>query len=280
MNKPKLSRSVECFGIKWIDKENRIYKITHEEENLIKTLKDMKACNFDAVELMTLGPWNRQEELENYPYVERATEIIEDIGLTLNSVHLPFSCQLWNFTSLDENERKLSVDSVKKAVSHYEKHMPNCFVIHPDSKPKTDDERPYRFEQLKKSLYEICEFVPAFVCVENMTGNGMLCESLEAKKMLEDVPKLYMTLDINHPLTQMPENYIMDIGNRIRNVHVSDREYDREAHYLPGKGVLNWDNIMKAFKDIGYEGMFTYEVGKNIPSSEIRSNYEWLLTKY
>ncbi|MBO7214623.1 MAG: sugar phosphate isomerase/epimerase [Clostridia bacterium] len=279
MFQPKLSRSIGCFGIKWIDKETRKYQITHEEEALISSVKDMVASGFDAIELMTLGPWNRQEELENYPYVTRAVEIIKDHGLYLNSVHLPFSCQLWNFTSLDENERKLSVESVKSAVSFYEKDMPNCFVIHPDTRPKDDSERSARLEQLTKSMYEICEFVPAKVCVENMTNNGMLNVSSEAEQLLSAVPKLYMTLDINHPLTQAPESYIKAIGDRIKNVHVSDRDHDRECHYVPGKGVLNWDNIMNALNDIGYTGMLTYEVSPEIPSKEIKDNYDWLLSK-
>ena len=280
MNKPKLSRSVNCFGIKWIDKEKHLYKITQEEEFLNKMFKDMKESGIDSVELSTLGPWNRQEELENYPYVEHAVELIRDHGLDFNSVHLPFSCTYWNFTSLDETERKLSVESVKRAVSHYEKDMPNLFVMHPDNRPKDESERAPRMEQLIKSLTEICEFAPRKICLENMTNEGMLYISSEAKIILDAVPKLYMTLDINHPLRQMPESYILDIGSRIKNVHVSDRDYDKECHYLPGKGVLDWDKIMSALCSIGYDGMLTYEVSKDIPSAEIKQNYEWLMTKW
>jgi hypothetical protein len=132
-----------------------------------------------------------------------AVKIIRDYGLDFHSVHLPFSCQLWNFSSPDETERKLSVESVKRAVSHYEKDMPNLFVMHPDNRPKDESERAPRMEQLIKSLTEICEFAPRKICLENMTNEGMLYISSEAKIILDAVPSLYMTLDINHPLRQM-----------------------------------------------------------------------------
>ena len=158
--------------------------------------------------------------------------------------------------------------------------MPNLFVMHPDVRPKDASERAPRMEQLIKSLSEICEFAPRKICLENMTGEGMLYISSEAKTILKAVPKLYMTLDINHPLTQMPEDYILDIGSRIKNVHVSDRNSEKECHWLPGKGVLDWDKIMSALYSIGYDGALTYEVAKDIPSLEIKENYEWLMTKW
>lgn len=280
MNKPKLSRSVNCFGLQWINQEKHLYKITHEVEYLKSTFSDMKNCGIEAVELSTLGPWNREEELENYPFVEDAVKIIRDYGLDFNSVHLPFACQLWNFSSLDETERKLSVESVKRAVSHYEKDMPRLFVMHPDRAPKSPSERSARMEQLIKSFDEICSFAPRIICLENMTGDSMLYTSTEAKIILDAVPKLFMTLDTNHPLYQTPESYILDIGNRIKNVHISDRDNERERHFVPGKGVLNWDNIIGALSSIGYDGMLTYEVAKTVPSLEIKENYDWLMTKW
>lgn len=279
MNKPKLSRSVNCFGLQWINQEKHLYKITHKVEFLKSTFKDMVESGFDAVELGTLGPWNREEELENYPFVEDAVKIIRDYGLDFHSVHLPFSCQLWNFSSLDETERKLSVESVKRAVSHYEKDMPNLFVMHPDARPKSPSERSARMEQLIKSFDEICEFAPRAICLENMTDMGLLYTSAEAKVILDAVPKLYMTLDTNHTIHQVPESYILDIGSRIKNVHISDRDEGRECHYVPGKGILNWDNIMNAFDSIGYEGAFVYEVRDDIPSIQLKENFDWLMTK-
>ncbi|MBQ3234591.1 MAG: sugar phosphate isomerase/epimerase [Clostridia bacterium] len=278
MFKPRLGMSLDCFGIKWLDDKH--YKITFREEELKTKTKAMKEFGFDGAELVTLGPWNRQEEKENYHYVRDAVKIVKDNGLTLNTIHLPFSCQLWNFTSLDEEERKASVESVKWAVSHYENNMPACFVIHPDQRPKTEDERPARLEQLVKSMYEICEFVPANVCVENMTNDGMLNVSSEALKLLEAVPKLNMVIDVNHPLTESPVHYIEQIGSRIKNVHISDRDEVKERHYMPGEGILPWMEIISALDKVGYSGVFNFEVSSKYAPAEVKECYERLFSEY
>ena len=127
-------------------------------------------------------------------------ELIKDYGIKMPTVHLPFACLDWRFASLDENARKESVEAFKWAVDFYENNMPNCFVIHPDPKPEKVEDRPFCLEQLTKSMAEICEFSPAYVCVENMTADGLLNVSSEALNLLKQVPKLNMTIDVNHAL--------------------------------------------------------------------------------
>lgn len=278
MYKLKLGMSLNCYGIKWLDEKR--YKITFREEELLEKTKQMSELGFDGAELVTLGPWNREEEIENYPLVRRAVEILNDRGLKLNTVHLPFACLFWEFSSLDEEYRKASVESVKWAISHYEGNMPNCFVIHPDKKPACVEERPARLEQLKKSMYEICEFVPANVCVENMTNDGMLNVSSEALELLDAVPKLNMVIDVNHPLFESPVHYIEAIGRRIKNVHISDRDEVKERHYMPGEGILPWQEIIGALDKVGYNGVFNFEVNSNYTPLEVKNCYEKLFKEY
>ncbi len=278
MYKPRLGMSLNCYGIKWLDEKR--YQITFREEELLSKTKEMKENGFDGAELVTLGPWNREEELENYPKVRRAVEIVKDSGLKLNTIHLPFACLYWDFTCLDEDYRKASVESVKWAVSHYENNMPDCFVIHPDKKPDSDEERPARLEQLTKSMYEICEFVPANVCIENMTNKGMLNVSSEALKLLDAVPKLNMVIDVNHPLIESPVDYILKIGNRVKNVHISDRDEVKERHYMPGEGILPWQEIIGALDKINYQGVFNFEVNSNYSPSEVKACYDKMFMEY
>ncbi len=282
MFKPRLSASVNVFGIERF--ENGTYKITNEEEFLISTLKEMRKFNFDGIELSTLGPWNIEEEHQSYPFVKRACELIKDYGINLTSVHLPFACLDWNFSSLDEKERKLAVETFKWAVDFYQDNMPDVFVIHPDDKPKTPEERPYKLESLAKSMSEICDFLPYKVCVENMTNDGLLNVSSEAVSLLKAVPKLNMTIDVNHTLYQKPEDYILAVGDRVKNAHISDRDEIKERHYLPGKGILDFNKIISALDSVNYKGTFTYEVnlkrGSDCTIEDVKNNYEKLFNEY
>ncbi len=51
-------------------------------------------------------------------------------------------------------------------------------------------------------------------------------------------------------------------GQRIRGTHISDvvGHEDGTDHRGPGRGFLNWDAMLTAFRDIDYPGPFTFEV--------------------
>lgn len=282
MYKLKPSVSVRCFGLKWIDQENGKYEILKDYDYVARKLKDMVDNGFEAVELVTAGPWNNEEEKANYPYVNEFAKMIKDSGLIYQGVHLPFSLPWWHFASSDEESRKQAVETFKRAVDMHGELLPNLFVIHPDGKPKTPEMRPIMFDQLTKSMEEICEFSPRTVCVENMVGDRLLNNMSEAKELLSRVPKLCMTIDVNHSLLQKPEDYIACIGDRVKNLHISDNDGTDERHWLPGEGIINFNAILSNLEKIGYNGTFNYEV--NIKADDgvkkVKENFDKLFNDY
>lgn len=50
------------------------------------------------------------------------------------------------------------------------------------------------------------------------------------------------------------------LGKRIRVLHLHDNYGTRDDHSMPYFGTIDWDEIMRALRDIGYEGTFNYEV--------------------
>ena len=47
--------------------------------------------------------------------------------------------------------------------------------------------------------------------------------------------------------------------DRLAALHVHDNDYRRDLHNIPFEGRLRWGEIMRALKEIGYTGDFTYE---------------------
>ena len=282
MYKLNLGLSIPCFGLKWL--EDKKYQITQLHEYVDEMTKSMKENDFSSMELSTAGAWNLIEEEENFPAVKEFVKIIKRNGVRLNSVHLPFSLPFWEFDSLDEEARKLAVERAKWAISMFEEGEPKYFVIHPGKIGSHDaEERKALLAQLAKSMQELCDSTTATICIENMTGDSVVNQTSEALWLLERVPKLMMVIDINHPFIETPEYFIEKIGNRIKCLHVSDRDEIKERHALPGDGILNWNKIIGALEKIGYNGEFTYEVSlraRKTPLSEIRKNYEKLFENY
>ena len=49
------------------------------------------------------------------------------------------------------------------------------------------------------------------------------------------------------------------VGNRIKCTHIHNNFKDSDSHFPPETGNIDWEKVMAAFKDIGYEGPFTLE---------------------
>ncbi|MBR5439422.1 MAG: sugar phosphate isomerase/epimerase [Clostridia bacterium] len=281
MYKLKSSITASYFGIERFD--NGGYQIIRKDKEFCSFLEEMIDCGFEAIEFETAAPWNKEEEKENYPYVKQIAKKITESGILFNSVHLPFSISWWDFASPIEEQRKGAVEVFKRAVDAYGEYQPNVYVIHPGIKPQTPEERPIRLNQLAKSMSEICEFTPKLVCIENMVNDGLLNKISEAKDLLNVVPKLNMTIDVNHSFLQKPEDYILEIGSRVKNLHISDNDGLLEKHWLPGNGIINFNAVLSALEKIGYNGTFNYELSptKNgVTLKETKQNLDNLFKIY
>lgn len=72
-----------------------------------------------------------------------------------------------------------------------------------------------------------------------------------------------------------PEEAIRALGNRIAVLHLHDNDTMTDQHKIPMTGCINWDAVMNALDEIGYEGVYNLEVvlshfGKNFAVEEAR----------
>lgn len=58
------------------------------------------------------------------------------------------------------------------------------------------------------------------------------------------------------------------MGERIKCTHIHNNFKDRDSHLPPDEGTIDWDNVMKGFKDIGYSGPLTLETHCLYPQDE------------
>ena len=61
---------------------------------------------------------------------------------------------------------------------------------------------------------------------------------------------------------------ILALGKRCKALHISDNNGKYDEHMLPYFGSIDWQSIVTALKNSGYEGDFTYEIHnttKNVP---------------
>ena len=72
---------------------------------------------------------------------------------------------------------------------------------------------------------------------------------------------------------------IVDIGDRLKGLHISDNFGDCHHHSWPFAGRINFDSIMQGLLDVNYDGFFTFEASytllhhNNLPYGRSAWNY-------
>ena len=185
-------------------------------------------------------------------------------GVDTWSFHLPFyPFEIIDPASLDKDVRRNTVERlsalIKKAASHGFKHA----VVHPSGEPISDTNRAASVEYAKESLYSLA-------CTASESGIVLAVEDLprtclgncsrELSELISVHPDLRVCFDVNHLLFEPHTEFLKALGGKIATVHISDYDFVNERHWLPLEGKINWAELMKGFDDIGYNGVFMYEV--------------------
>jgi sugar phosphate isomerase/epimerase len=96
--------------------------------------------------------------------------------------------------------------------------------------------------------------------IENMGESFGAAEELAP--LLDADPDVCFLLDVAHAhLTGGTTNELLAaFGNRLAHVHVSDNLGVDDLHLPLGAGSIDWPEVVKALREIGYDGTVTLEI--------------------
>ncbi len=247
------------------------------------SLDEVKEAGLDGIELVI----SRNETDLTYQEVKRAysptIQHAQALDLDVWSIHLPFGKD-WDISTLVARKRQQIIDyhvDWLKCVSEWKvKHA----VLHPSYEPIAAEERSERVRACKSSLnqlVEVAEDSGIHLCVENLPRTCLGNTGKEITALTEENQHLRVCCDVNHLLFELPEQFIEEVGSTIQTVHISDYDGEDEKHWLPGKGIIQWKEVIHALANSGYEGFFMFEVkkGENIPA-ELAACWKRLIQDY
>lgn len=190
-------------------------------------------------------------------------------NVNLWSFHLPF----WPFAEIDISNEELAEKSVNYLSEFIKKGSEigiNKYVIHASGEPIADEDRKSRMECAKKSLYTLAELAKRYgsvVLVEDLPRTCLGRNSNDMLELLSAHPDLRACFDTNHLLDEDIVEFIHVLGDKIVSTHISDYDFNNERHWLPGEGDINWQELIKALKDVNYQGIWLYEIDFGCPST-------------
>lgn len=210
----------------------------------------------------------------NYPEIDytRLQSLSRQYGVTLWSFHLPFD----PFEELDLSRPELADHTlayfenlIRKAAAIGIRH----FIVHPSGEPIAEADRPARLACAKESLRRLAEAAAkynAVIVVENLPRTCLGRDSSDMLALLSAHPALKACFDTNHLLGEDPVEFIRKVGARFITTHVSDYDFLNERHWLPGEGKLQWQSILAALREAGYDGPWLYELNFTAPATILR----------
>lgn len=202
-----------------------------------------------------------QERIEG---IERFRVDAERIGITVWSIHLPYGRD-WDPSDTDEEARQRTVADVGAMIEMVAPLKPQKLVIHASYEPIADSLREAKFAAAVKSLNELVPYakkIGAQLLIEDLPRTCLGNTAEEMHRLLAAVdPSVGVCFDTNHLLQETPQEFARSMGSSIKSLHVSDYDMVDERHWLMGKGVIEWEDLIAAIAEGGYDGVFMFEVG-------------------
>lgn len=91
-----------------------------------------------------------------------------------------------------------------------------------------------------------------------------IADSASMMRMVEQVgsPHLGMNFDPSHlfPVGDLPHAVIYKLADRIFHCSFSDNDGESNVHWRPGKGKIDWQAVLDALWDVGYQGVISMEL--------------------
>lgn len=255
-----------------INSQNHILRDVFSDE---ETVDIMKNAGFDNMDYSFFSERDYDINADKNAFKERFTNLrkyAEDKGIYFTQAHAPFASSypdeaktLRRFDEIVNAMRNASYLGIKHIVVHPCQHL----SYH------RGNNKEFLFEYNMEFFSKLLPYAEEFgivICTENMWqyyGDNKIWISTcalpeEFIKYVDTInsPFFKGLLDIGHTVLvgQNPADFIRKLGpDRLVALHVHDVSGHKDSHTLPYYGIVHWDEVTSALKEIGYKGEITLE---------------------
>lgn len=195
-------------------------------------------------------------------YVNGIVEEAKSVDIKIWSIHLPFGTD-YDISEVNTEKRSKIIGDLSRLIDIASPLKAQVAVIHGSYEPIKSEEREDKIlaciESLKALVAKCSEYGMklAIECLpRTCIGN---CSS-EMLRILEGVDNLFVCFDTNHLTIENPSDFVRKVGKYIITTHVSDYDGINERHWLPGKGCVDWKDILHCLETVEYDGPILFEL--------------------
>lgn len=203
--------------------------------------------------------------LDGENYLEQVMEVkraCDENGLALTVSHLPF----YNYR-MEDKERLAFCDEMTRRAILASAHIGVQYAV---MHPHRDEEKRILIDETVEVLrpfVDLCREKGITLCVENM-----YTVSAEDTRTIADRLDCGICWDVGHANFGGYDQYagIMTCGERLKVLHLHDNNGKADLHLPPFQGNVNWHEVMRALRDVKFDGELNFEVAVSGAPEEMR----------
>lgn len=196
-------------------------------------------------------------------------ELMEQAGIQISQVHGTWH---WPPEDTTQEERRMRMEEMKRSLYGAWLLGSKNWVMHPimpcGPKEKGTPEETITWDINVSYIGELLKTAKAYditICLENLPlpefSMGAVGEVLQFVKEMND-EHLKVCLDTGHAAVYedlTPANAVRLLGKELRVLHIHDNKGSGDLHLLPYFGVIDWKDFGQALREVGFDGVFSYE---------------------
>jgi len=236
-------------------------------ESFSSLMKRLHTVDVRHVEILDEG----LHEL-NSRRVNALKKVAQSYGLVL-TLHAPFADI--NIASPSLPLRRAMLRRLEKSILYARQLDCRLWVFHPGSKTGTSYFYPGLDWRLNldsvRALLRLARKHDVEIAVENVPEPYPFL-----LKSVHDFSRFYdelgedigLALDIGHTnLNRQTQDFVAQFSHKIVHIHVSDNDGTHDTHLGIGYGTIDWTNVAKAIKTIGYGNVIMLESVEHVEES-------------
>lgn len=216
-------------------------------------------------------------EAEGKEFLLKEKELAKEAGVDIVQTHGPWR---WPCNDSTPEHRAERMEKMKRSIEYTALLGCKNWVIHPIMPFGTEEinspNAVLTWDMNKEFMAEILSFAKAngvVVCFENMPFRGFSLGAPEptldfVKEMNDEGFKI--CFDTGHAAIYSKKLSVGDairkMGSEIRCLHVHDNNGWVDMHSMPLHGIVDWQDVLNALKEIKYDGVFSLETA---PSAKL-----------
>lgn len=236
-----------------------------------KTIEALAKAGFDAWDfsMFEMGryDWDSRSVLKTgHPlttsnalaFARKLKQIGLDNGIVCNQSHAPFPVTCPDIRSM-----------LKRAIECTAEAGGQICIIHPDN-----DKSPAENAEMYQELLPFAKDCGVKIATENMWNwapdqkQSAFAACATSESFVDHLDAVnddffVACLDIGHAEMQGSgsgaANMIRALGSRLQALHIHDNDCLLDSHQIPFSMNIDFDSVVKALKDINYQGYFTLE---------------------